>query len=45
MTKTLRQWPIGKPIPKGWRIARQRVSHHTPKSILIEPKPRKRVKR
>lgn len=29
-------WPVDQPIPEGWRIARQRRSHHSFWSVLIE---------
>lgn len=34
-------WPISEPVPAGWRVARQRYSHHTAfyGSILIEQVP------
>lgn len=38
MTKVLKQWPLDKRIPKGWKIAKQNVSHHSRYSILIEKK-------
>jgi len=34
-TTTVRFWPISEPIPKGWRVAGQRVSHHNVHSVLI----------
>lgn len=36
------QWhPIAEPVPEGWRVARQRYSHHTAfyGSVLIEQVP------
>jgi len=35
-TTTVRFWPKSEPIPKGWRVAGQRVSHHNRHSVLIE---------
>lgn len=36
MTYTVKWWPRHRPIPKGWRIAAQSVSHHSAHAILIE---------
>jgi uncharacterized protein YbdZ (MbtH family) len=40
MTKLVKYWPVGKPIPKGWRRAKFAPSHHDRYSILIERKPK-----
>ena len=32
----------GKPIPRGWRMARQMVTHHTRFGRVIERKPGKK---
>jgi hypothetical protein len=42
MTKLVKQWPVGKPIPKGWRKAKTAPSHHDRYSILIEREPAKK---
>ena len=33
---TVRWWPLNKPIPRGWRIADQALSHHSAHAVLIE---------
>ena len=41
MTTRLVHWrPVHKPIPKGWRKARQRKNHHNRHSVLTEAKRR-----
>jgi len=46
-TTVLRLWSIGRPIPRGWRIAPHRLSHHSVHSVLLEriPTRSRRVKR
>jgi len=34
--KLVRWWPMRKRLPRGWRIARQRPTHHSRYSVLIE---------
>lgn len=39
LEKTFRWLPHGHPIPPGWRLAAQALSHHTAHAVLVEPDP------
>ena len=32
----LRWWPLGEPIPDGWRITAQEFTHHHTFGVLLE---------
>ena len=32
----VRYWPLGKPVPRGWKFAGSFSNHHGQHSILIE---------